>query len=491
MTLSKEQHYALEKYKKGENLIITGPGGTGKSKLIKDFQAHSFLEKKKVQVTALTGCAAILLGSNAKTIHSWSGIRTGKGTKEQIINQAMKIPKVRSNWYSVKTLIIDEASMMSLKIFEILNELAQKVRYSKEPFGGIQVILVCDFYQLPPIETPNDEESGMFCFQSKKWYEIFPLENHVVLKKIFRQTDTEYIEILNEIRIGELSNKSKETLKKYVNRPYNKEEYNDVELTKLFPTRYKVDIVNNYAFGKLPGEPVKYSYEKNTNNMFYLEYGKKDKLKDIERDKMEDCCSLTPLQEDAELKHLLANSPCIEELELKIGASIMCNANIDMENGICNGSQGIIIDLVGQEKIPKIKFANGIIMLVEKYHWQSEQYPTLSICQYPLQLAWALTIHKIQGATLKMAQMDIGKDIFAYGQTYVALSRIETLSGLYLSSFVGERVKAHPKVKEFYSKIPEIEVPEIPQPLFKEFEFKEETVDTTKKIIIIKKKKNL
>lgn len=140
-------------------------------------------------------------------------------------------------------------------------------------------------------------------------------------------------------------------------------------------------------------------------------------------------------------------------------------------------------------------------MVMDIHHWQSEEYPTLSVSQYPLQLAWALTIHKIQGTTLKMAQMDIGKDIFAYGQSYVALSRIESLDGLYLSSFMSNRVRAHPKVKEFYSRIPEVEIPdnsdfelefkteENPEikkidGMFKQFEYKEEP-DT--KIIVIKK----
>jgi ATP-dependent DNA helicase PIF1 len=202
-----------------------------------------------------------------------------------------------------------------------------------------------------------------------------------------------------------------------------------------------------------------------------------------------------------ELQQLINSCPCVQELELKKGATVMCNANIDMEMGICNGSQGVIIDLVGESKRPKVKFTNGVIMVMDIHHWQSEEYPTLSVSQYPLQLAWALTIHKIQGTTLKMAQMDIGKDIFAYGQSYVALSRIESLDGLYLSSFMSNRVRAHPKVKEFYSRIPEVEIPdnsdfelefkteENPEikkidGMFKQFEYKEEP-DT--KIIVIKK----
>lgn len=131
----------------------------------------------------------------------------------------------------------------------------------------------------------------------------------------------------------------------------------------------------------------------------------------------------------------------------------MCTANIDLTNGICNGSQGIIIDLIGHSKRPKILFVNGITMIMNKYHWQSYEYPTIAIKQYPLRLAWALTIHKIQGATLDMAEIDAGSSIFEYGQTYVAMSRVKTLEGLYLSDFNPNVIKVNQKVLNFYKKI--------------------------------------
>ena len=200
------------------------------------------------------------------------------------------------------------------------------------------------------------------------------------------------------------------------------------------------------------------------------------------------CNGLSSYDIENEFKQLENNCQAISELELKKGATVMCNANIDMDNGICNGSQGIIIDLVGEKRLPKVKFRNGTIMIVTRHHWQSEQYPVLSISQFPLQLAWALTIHKIQGTTLKMAQMDIGKDIFEYGQTYVALSRIESLDGLYLSNFMPDRIRANPKVKEFYLKIDHpIIFPEKKTALnFEEFEYKEDNKDSNTKIIDLK-----
>lgn len=134
----------------------------------------------------------------------------------------------------------------------------------------------------------------------------------------------------------------------------------------------------------------------------------------------------------------------------------MCTVNLDMDNSICNGSQGIITDikeLANGTILPIVKFANGIVKAIHLHYWQSEEYPCLAIAQYPLSLAWALTIHKIQGATLNMAEMDIGQSIFEYGQTYVALSRIRSLDGLYLSAFNSKKIGANPKVVAFYEDI--------------------------------------
>jgi ATP-dependent DNA helicase PIF1 len=161
----------------------------------------------------------------------------------------------------------------------------------------------------------------------------------------------------------------------------------------------------------------------------------------------------------------------------------MCTANIDMDNSICNGSQGIIHDFEIGTRHPIVVFSNGIKKTIDYEFFQSSDYPTICIGQIPLCLAWALTIHKIQGASLNIADMDLGNSIFEYGQTYVALSRVRSLDGLYLSAFNANRIRANPLVKDFYSKIPEIDSYESTN-IFHSFALEpEEYIDPTIKII--------
>jgi len=135
----------------------------------------------------------------------------------------------------------------------------------------------------------------------------------------------------------------------------------------------------------------------------------------------------------------------------------MCTINLDLDSGICNGSQGVIVDLIGSDNTPLVKFKNGMQVLIQKHSWQSFEYPTIAIKQYPLKLAYALTVHKIQGATLDMAEIDVGSSVFEYGQTYVAMSRVKSIEGLYLRDFNPNKIKVNEKVIKFYNRIPQIE----------------------------------
>jgi ATP-dependent DNA helicase PIF1 len=147
------------------------------------------------------------------------------------------------------------------------------------------------------------------------------------------------------------------------------------------------------------------------------------------------------------------NSKIVPKLRLKKGAVVMCLANLDTDSGICNGSQGIVVDFVGGTTVPVVKFLNGITMPISPKVYQHGDYPRLGIEQVPLRLAWAFTIHKSQGVTLDLAQMDLGSNIFEYGQSYVGLSRIRTLDGLYLSGFNPQKIKTNPRVAAFYEGI--------------------------------------
>ena len=458
--LSPEQQYALDAFNNGENIFITGPGGTGKTRLISYFVRAAEERGHKIDVCALTGCAALLLNCGARTLHSWSGIRLAKGSREKLIAGILKNRRAMSNWKKAKILVIDEVSMMSEKIFELCDDIGRAVRKINRPFGGIQIVLTGDFFQLPPVGTYGEPDTERFCFESERWADIFRPENHIQLHTMFRQLDPKYREILLQVRKGELSEENAEILRSRVKREYNPEEHGGCVLTKLFPVRSRAEYINQLMYAKIEQEEKVYLYNTKTNSTSYVESGALIKTADIMR-----CDALTSKEKEMHLEQLLANSPAAESLALKIGTAVMCLTNLDLEAGICNGSQGVVVGFVQAgagvitaatmlgELAPVVRFTNGCVRVIERHVWQSDEYPALYISQYPLCLAWALTIHKIQGATMAMAEMDLGNAIFEYGQTYVALSRIQTLDGLYLSAFHPQRIKANPKVRAFYDSL--------------------------------------
>jgi len=448
--LSPEQRLAYKKFVQGENIFITGPGGTGKTRLIKNFIEHIKSINTNHAICAMTGCAAILLNCNAKTLHSWSGIKIAKGTKTEVINMVLRNKRVVQNWKRTKGIILDEVSMLSKKIFEIIEELARIIKGSTKPFGGMQVIFTGDFFQLPPVGSDGEPDTEKFCFESPLWNNVFKIENQIELKTIFRQNDPTYINILMQIRRGELDEENAEILNGYVKRAYDETVHNGCVPTKLFPLRTKVDYVNTMMFSKIKEAEYVFEIKKRADCTTMLESGKT-----ICADSLKKCAMLSSQEIEYEITQLVNNTPCLPILRLKKGSAVMCTVNLDMENGICNGSQGIIVDIIETmpHPIPVVKFSNGLIKKMAVHYWQSEEYPTIAIGQFPLCLAWALTIHKIQGATLEMAEMDIGQSIFEYGQTYVALSRIKSLNGLYLSEFHPYKIKANPKVKDYYDKL--------------------------------------
>jgi ATP-dependent DNA helicase PIF1 len=448
---SPEQLYAFELFKKKQNLFITGPGGTGKTELIKYLKNYALTNNINCQVCALTGCAALLLNCNARTLHSWSGIKLAKGPKHEILKYTLKNKMAIISWKKIKVLIIDEVSMMSQKILEIIEEIARNVKRNNLPFGGIQVVFLGDFFQLPPVGQMGEVESYNFCFQSPKWSEIFPIQNHIQLTKIFRQNDSLYIKILLEIRKGYISDENKEILQKYVKRDIP-EEYTP---TKLFAIRSKTEKINDEMFSKIKEEIYEFHCDIKTNCKQYLENSKPFTMEVSKK-----CQGLNINEIEKETEMLINNMSCSKIVSLKKGAFVMCLVNYNIELGICNGSQGIILDFIekNEDILPLVKFTNGVITTIDYHYWQHEEYPTIAVGQIPLCLAWALTIHKMQGSTLSIAEIDIGYSVFEYGQIYVALSRIRSLEGLFLLSFHPQKIKANPVVINFYNNIPVLNI---------------------------------
>jgi len=429
--LSEKQKEVIDLCDQGSNIFISGPGGCGKSFLIK-LLVDRYKECKRIQVTALTGVAAELLGCSAKTIHSWSHVGIIKGSSESMIDKITTHKKAIKTWKRIDLLIIDEISMMSLKLFEILDKIGKIIRNNDKPFGGIQLIFSGDFYQLPPVGDDNDLSTSQFCFESPLWNQTFT--TIIILDHIFRQVDPIYLKILRQIRRGGISKKMEHVLSTRIITNENKADFDlTCNPTIIYPLKYLVEQMNHKKMIKLSTESVTYKYKTLSN---------------------QDVTNVSKKKIETETNHLVGRMNGEESLELKIGAQVMCIANIDMESEfkIVNGSQGII-ESISSTGYPIVRFKNGRIQTMKYHSWMSDTIPGFGIQQIPLILSWAITIHKSQGITLESALIDGGDNIFEYGQIYVALSRVKTLDGLFLRRFNPSKIKTNPKVINYYSQL--------------------------------------
>ncbi len=435
--LNAKQQLIFDKYCNGENIFITGPGGTGKTYLIKEIVKHAKENNKAIQVCALTGCAAILLECKATTLHAFAGIGLGNGSISDVVDRVVKSRHKRPNWQKTDILIVDEVSMLSLKLFKILDLIAKRIKNKRNiPFGGMQIIFSGDFYQLPPVGNENEIETTQFCFESDMWDLLFP--NQICLDEIFRQTDEKYAKILNKLRVGKITTNAITTLEKCVGKIIKEGE----EPTRLLPRRRDADALNNCELEKLDIE---------TENIYTMKQVPEKELP-LSKEQLTNLNLFTPKERSLEAQFLADNLIVEREIKLRKGAYVMCIANLNIESyrPIINGSQGIVVDFI--DGYPLVKFKEDVIEVIGPHIWQSEKIPGVAIKQIPLIYGWAITIHKAQGLTLDKGYIDLGSQIFECGQTYVALSRVKSLDGLYLKSFDFTKIKINKKVKDFYSK---------------------------------------
>lgn len=432
-SLNYEQNRVLVNFKMNKNILVTGPAGTGKSFLINQLKKSAKIINKKIAVTAMTGCAAWNI--KGKTLHSWSGIGIGDKPVENLIKTIKKKSRLREKWINTDVLIIDEISMLTKDLFEKLNEIAKIIRLNQRPFGGLQIILLGDFYQLPPIDINNKVS---FCFESPIW--DLCIHEKIILKDIIRQIDPKLQKCLNEIREGKCSDETETIFLNCLDKkiPSSKE---DIIPTKIFSMKTKIKEINDRELNSLNNEIIEFNLETKT------ELKKKDYI-------ISDNTHI-----DYYSNNIDKNANYEKNLQLAIGAQVMLLVNLDTDNGLINGSRGIVIDFrkideKDIKKYPVVKFLDGQEQIINPYTWEFDENDfKMTKKQIPLQLAWAITIHKIQGSTLNFAIIDAGSSIFEYGQSYVALSRVTSLEGLYLLSFSKKKIKAHPKVIEFYKKL--------------------------------------
>ena len=384
------QQEALNLLMMGKNVYLTGQAGSGKTYILNLYIQYLKKHKVPVAVTASTGIAATHL--NGGTIHSWSGIGIKSQLTSHDIAKILANETKRAKLQSAKVLFIDEISMFHSYRLDMVNQICKAARQDDRPFGGLQVVLCGDFFQLPPINEQGLERSG-FAYKSDSWKELDLTICY--LNEQHRQLDDSFLKILNDIRSQEVT---EYTFEKLATR-LNKELSGNIIPTKLYTHNADVDGINNAELGKID-KPV-HQYHMATQGM-------------------------------KELVEVLKKG-CLapEELLIKEGALVIFIKN-NPAKGYINGTLGKVtgFDTDGN---PIVQTYDGkeIIAVPTSWKFEENEKALAEISQVPLRLAWAITVHKSQGMSLEAAEIDLSKS-FAYGMGYVALSRVKSLEGIRL-----------------------------------------------------------
>lgn len=397
------QDTALDILKMGHNVFLTGAAGSGKTHVVEEYLDYLRHNNITVGVTASTGVAATHI--NGITINSWSGIGIKSHLSDEDIFELLQRPYLRKRLRTTDVLVIDEVSMLSASLLDMLNKLLKAARESTQSFGGIQVVLVGDFFQLPPVTTDTDIP---FAYKSDAWKELDATVCY--LSKEFRQNDQLLLHVLHEMRENAISKDSIKTLAARLYKPL------PIPAPKLYTHNVNVDLINTRELAALPGTP----------KIFTMESSGNEQLVEV----MKKSC-LAP-----------------QTLLLKKGAVVMFVKN-NFEKGYVNGTVGRIVDFT-DKGMPVVETAGGKYIEPTQAEWviEEDEEVKASLRQLPLRLAWAVTIHKSQGMTLDVAEIDLGKP-FVPGMGYVALSRVRSLNGLQLKGLNHKAFATHKEVVEF------------------------------------------
>lgn len=411
------QETALTILKTGANVFLTGEPGSGKSYTVRSYVDYLRSHNIDPAITASTGIAATHIGG--QTIHSWSGI----GIKNKLT--AYDVDAISSREYvakkirNTKVLIIDEVSMLSPSVLDAVDLVTRAVKQNDQPFGGMQIVLVGDFFQLPPIKKreTNDEEiqlelmgekEGTFSYESFVWRNLKILTCY--LHEQHRQDDSDFLELLSSIRNNSFDESHFDILKSRqvtLDRTPN-------NAPKLYSHNINVDRVNEVQLGKIQEELRSFQMSHD---------GKQALVEGLKKG------CLSP-----------------ESLSLKVGAEVMFTKNNPIA-GFVNGTLGKVVSFSPGFNLPMVRTRSGKVIVVEKMDWTIEEDGRIvaKISQLPLRLAWAITVHKSQGMSMDEAVMDLS-EVFEYGQGYVALSRVRTLGGLYLLGWNKMALSVHPEI---------------------------------------------
>jgi hypothetical protein len=417
------QSEALTILKTGANVFLTGEPGSGKTHAVNEYVSYLRSCGIEPAITASTGIAATHL--NGMTIHSWSGIGVKRTLDEYDLDFIAANEKRVRRIRNARVLIIDEISMLSAQALNMVDVVLRTLRHSNDVFGGLQMVLVGDFFQLPPVvgnrsfgsterlpfANVGGDPSRQFAFASMAWEKLKPVACY--LSEQYRQEDQVFLGLLSSLRSGRVTSEHRALL--LTRFLVNGEADAKAGMTKLFSHNADVDRINETELAKLPTHP---------RNFPMVSRGQKPLIEQLKRG------CLSP-----------------ELLKLKTGARVMFTKN-NFEEGFVNGTTGEVIGFRSSDGYPVVRTKSGDIT-VEPESWaiEADRKALAEITQLPLRLAWAITVHKSQGMSLDAAVIDLG-DAFEYGQGYVALSRLRTLAGMHLLGLNKRALEVHPAIVE-------------------------------------------